>query len=259
MEEKKEQNYQCECKRKEQKNTSFLLHFDILVIVIDQSFHWNYPSMSDDEISTNNPMDVDRAPNDSSSSPSVPTTTTSGVVLDLGIGSGYISGSDDEHDTIDNDQTSAERKERVTSKTSTPDSTTLSSTTTRKPTTTKKTTLIKRQLFFLKNFFQKWIFAVADKSSLVSYDRDSDDDEHTEEEEEEEMDQDNEEPEREDEDSNSNSASIAHASGDKDSGQREETMSNEQSLATSDLLNVTPVSNSLVQCHSNTSISGSTF
>jgi len=175
--------------------------------------------MSDDEISTNNSMDVDFGRNESSSSPSVPTTT--GVVLDLGIGTGYISGSDD-----DDDQNSQERRETIPSKTSTPDSTTLSSTITRKPTTTattKKTTLTKT------------------KSALVNYDRDSDDDEHTEDEDE--MEENNEEPDAEDNDSNSNHGNTASASGERDSGQNEENPLNEQTIGTSDLLNVTPLRN----------------
>ncbi len=92
--------------------------------------------MSDEEITTNNPMDVDTAPNESSSSPPQ---ESSGVVLDIdiGIGSGYISGSDDE-----------DINEPVTSKSSTPDSTTLPTTVTRKPLTTSKHPL-KKSWYFL--------------------------------------------------------------------------------------------------------------
>ena len=90
--------------------------------------------MSDEEITTNNPMDVDIAPNESSSSP-VPESTT--AVLDIGIGSGYISGSDDE-----------DINEPVTSKSSTPDSTTLPTKINRKPLTTSKHPLTKSSFFY---------------------------------------------------------------------------------------------------------------
>jgi hypothetical protein len=83
-----------------------------------------FNKMSDEEITTNNPMDIDIAPNESSSSP---TPATSTVLLDIGIGSGYISGSDDE-----------DINEPVTSKSSTPDSITLPSAVTRKPLNTNK-------------------------------------------------------------------------------------------------------------------------
>jgi hypothetical protein len=85
--------------------------------------------MSDEEITTNNPMDTDIAPNESSSSP-IP--TSSSAILDIGIGSGYISGSDDE-----------DINEPMTSKSSTPDSTTLPTSVTRKPLTTSKHPLTK--------------------------------------------------------------------------------------------------------------------
>jgi hypothetical protein len=86
--------------------------------------------MSDEEITTNNPMDIDIALNESSPAPTTPT-----VVLDLGIGSGYISGSDDEN-----------MNEPVASKSSTPDSTTVPTTITRKPLTTKKHPLTKSMI-----------------------------------------------------------------------------------------------------------------
>jgi len=76
-----------------------------------------------------------------------------------------------------------------------------------------------------------------DKSSLVNYERDSDDDEHTDEEEEEDN---NEEQDGEDEQSNSNSAVILHGTGEADV-QIETTTLTEQTIVTSDLLNVTPV------------------
>jgi len=90
--------------------------------------------MSDEEITTNNPMDIDIAPNESSSSP---TAATSNVILDIGIGSGYISGSDDE-----------DINEPVTSKSSTPDSTILPTTVTKKPLNTNKHPLTKSLYFF---------------------------------------------------------------------------------------------------------------
>jgi len=164
-----------------------------------------FADMSEEEITTNNSMDVDIAPNESSSSPAPPTST---VVLDLGIGSGYISGSDDE-----------EINEPVASKGSTPDSTTLPTTITRKPLTTKKLPLTKT------------------KSSLVNYERDSDDDEHTDEDEE---DEDNQDQEGEGDESNSNSAVILHGVGDSDLVQVETTTYTEQTIVTSDMLNVTP-------------------
>ena len=86
--------------------------------------------MSDEEITTNNSMDTDIGLNESNSSPAPPTST---VILDLGIGSAYISGSDDED--ID---------EPIASKSSTPDSTTLPTTITRKPLTIKKSSLTSR-------------------------------------------------------------------------------------------------------------------
>jgi hypothetical protein len=74
----------------------------------------------------------------------------------------------------------------------------------------------------------------------VNYERDSDDDEHTDEEEEEEED-DNEEQDEEDDQSNSNSAVILHGVGESDSVPMESTTFTEQTIVTSDLLNVTPV------------------
>jgi len=99
--------------------------------------------MSDEEITTSNSMDIDIAPNESSSS-SAP--ATSGVILDIGIGSGYISGSDDE-----------DVNEPGTSKSSTPDSTTLPTSVTRKPLSTSKHPLTKSLYFFilLKKYFEK--------------------------------------------------------------------------------------------------------
>ncbi len=81
------------------------------------------------------------------------------------------------------------------------------------------------------------MFYFVDKSSLVNYERDSDDDEHSDEEEEEDND---EEQDKEDEQSNSNSAVILHATGEIDL-QIETTPFTEQTIVTSDLLNVTPV------------------
>lgn len=86
--------------------------------------------MSDEEITTNNSMDTDIPPNESSSSPAV--AVPSPVVLDIGIGSGYISGSDDE-----------DMNEPIASKSSTPDSTTLPTSVTRKPLNTNKHPLTK--------------------------------------------------------------------------------------------------------------------
>ena len=79
-----------------------------------------------------------------------------------------------------------------------------------------------------------------DKSSLVNYERDSDDDEHTDEEEEEE--ENNDLQDGEDEQSNSNSTGVTHGTGDADN-QTESATTAEQTLVTSDLLNVTPVTN----------------
>ncbi|CAF0976724.1 unnamed protein product [Rotaria sordida] len=162
--------------------------------------------MSDEEITTNNPMDVDTAPNDSPSS-SAP--VTSNVILDIGIGSGDISDSDDD-----------DINEPIPSKSSTPDSTTLPTTITKKPLTTHKPP-------FTKN-----------KSSLVSYEADSGDEEHTDEDEEEDN---NEEQDGEDDHSNSNSAVILHAPEENDLLQIETTTVIEQTIVTSDLLNVTPL------------------
>ncbi|CAF2320718.1 unnamed protein product [Rotaria sp. Silwood2] len=162
--------------------------------------------MSDEEITTNNPMDIDIAPNESSSS-SAP--ATSSVILEIGIGSGDISDSDDE-----------DINEPIASKSSTPDSTTLPTTITKKPLTTHKPTLTKN------------------KSSLVNYEADSGDDEHTDEDEEEDN---NEEQDGEDDRSNSNSAVILHATGDADFIQIETTTNTEQTIVTYDLLNVTPL------------------
>ncbi|CAF5159543.1 unnamed protein product, partial [Rotaria magnacalcarata] len=161
--------------------------------------------MSDEEITTNNSMDIDLAPNESSSS-SAP--ATSSVILDIGIGSGDISDSDDE-----------DVHEPTQSKNSTPDSTTLLTTVPRKPITIHKPS-------FTKN-----------KSSLVNYEPESDDEEHTDDEEENETD---EEPHVVDDLSNSNSAVILHATGEPDFVQIETSTCNEQTIVTSDLLNVTP-------------------
>jgi hypothetical protein len=181
--------------------------------------------MSDEEIIINNSMDIDIAPNESSSSPAPATST---VILD--IGSGYISGSDDEDIT-----------EPATSKSSTPDSTTLPITVTKKPLTTSKRPLTKSSSFLLKNISYRKkntsCYFLA-KSSLVNYERDSDDDEHTDEEEQED---DNEEQDGEDDQSNSNSAPVLHGVGELDSVQIESTTYTEQTIVTSDLLNVTPV------------------
>jgi hypothetical protein len=84
---------------------------------------------------------------------------------------------------------------------------------------------------------KKIVFFFVDKSSLVNYERDSDDDEHTDEEEE---DENNEEQLGEDDQSNSNSAGILHGAGEVDI-QIETTTVTEQTIVTSDLLNVTPV------------------
>jgi hypothetical protein len=86
-------------------------------------------SQSDEETVSNNPMDVDIDPNESSSSPAIASST---AVLDLDIGSGHISGSDDE-----------EIIESTLSKSSTPDSNSLPTSVTRKLATTKKPTLTK--------------------------------------------------------------------------------------------------------------------
>jgi hypothetical protein len=97
--------------------------------------------MSDEEITINNSMDIDIAPNESSSSP-LPATST--VLLDIGIGSAYISGSDDE-----------DVNEVVTSKSSTPDSTTLPTAVTKKPLTTSKRPLTKSLSFFFEKYFSE--------------------------------------------------------------------------------------------------------
>ncbi|CAF1031623.1 unnamed protein product [Adineta steineri] len=162
--------------------------------------------MSDEEITTNNSMDIDIALDESSSSP-VPASST--AILDIGIGDEHISGSDDE-----------DLHERLTSKSSTPDSTTIPIPITKIPSTTRKHPLTKN------------------KSSLVNYERDSDDDEHTDEEDEE--DNNNEEQNDEDDQSNSNSAGILHGTGESDSIPMESTTYTEQTIVTSDLLNVTP-------------------
>ncbi|CAF3022521.1 unnamed protein product [Rotaria socialis] len=160
--------------------------------------------MSDEEITPNNSMDIDLAPNESSSS-SVP--ATSSVILDIGIGSGDISDSDDE-----------DIHEPTQSKSSTPDSTTILTTVTRKPITTHKPS-------FTKN-----------KSSLVNYEPESDDEEHTDDEEEENI----EIPYTEDDPSNSNSPVILQRIGESDFVQTKTPTCNEQTIVTSDLLNVTP-------------------
>jgi hypothetical protein len=97
--------------------------------------------MADEEITTNNPMDIDIAPNESSSSPAAATSTD---ILDIGIGSGYITGSDDE-----------DMNEPVTSKSSTPDSTIVPSTVPKKHITTNKRPLTKSLYFFLTIIFHK--------------------------------------------------------------------------------------------------------
>ena len=89
--------------------------------------------MSDEETSPNNAMDTNVASNETSS-PSAQ--GSSNVASNFNIGSGYISGSDDE-----------EINEPIASKSSTPDSTTLSTAVTRKPATTSKHPLTK-SLFF---------------------------------------------------------------------------------------------------------------
>lgn len=95
--------------------------------------------MSDDEITTNNSMDIDAVPNDSSS-PSA--AATSNVILDIGIGSGDIYGSDDE-----------DISEQAPSKGSTPDSTTLPTTVIKKPVTSHKPPLTKSLYISLKKVF----------------------------------------------------------------------------------------------------------
>ena len=83
--------------------------------------------MSDEETSSPNNkinMDVDIASNGST------------AILDIGIGSGYISGSDDE-----------DLNQPVASKSSTPDSTTITSSVTRKPLATGRHPLTKSSLF----------------------------------------------------------------------------------------------------------------
>ncbi|CAF1119163.1 unnamed protein product [Rotaria sp. Silwood1] len=160
--------------------------------------------MSDEEITTNNIMDIDIAPNESSSS-SVP--AASSVIPSVGIGD--ISDSDDE-----------DINEPILSKSSTPDSTTLPTIITKKPLTTHKPTLTKT------------------KSSLVTYEADSDDDEHTDEDEEEDN---NREQDGDDDHSNSNSAVILHANGDTAFIQIETTTFIEKTIVTSELLNVTPL------------------
>lgn len=97
--------------------------------------------MSDEETSSPNNnkinMDVDIVPNGSSSSSSTsPAQKGSTAILDIGIGSGYISGSDDE-----------DMSQPVASKSSTPDSTTLASSVTRKPLATGRHPLTKSSLF----------------------------------------------------------------------------------------------------------------
>jgi hypothetical protein len=99
-------------------------------------------------------------------------------------------------------------------------------------------------LYDLKtNFIIGFSFFV-DKSSLVNYERDSDDEEHTDDEEEEDEEEENNDlQDGEDEQSNSNSIGLAQGTGDVDS-QTESATTAEQTLVTSDLLNVTPVINS---------------
>lgn len=81
-------------------------------------------------------------------------------------------------------------------------------------------------------------FCFLDKSSLVNYERDSDDDEHSDEEEDE---GNSEQQDAEDDNSNSNSAVILHSVGESEFAQNEANALNEQTIVTSDLLNVTPV------------------
>jgi hypothetical protein len=95
--------------------------------------------MSDEEIVTNNLMEVELVPTIESSLSSSPLTATSGIVLDLDIGSGHISGSDDE-----------DIKDPLPSKSSTPDSITLPTVVTRKPTTTRKPPLTKSRSFYFR-------------------------------------------------------------------------------------------------------------
>ncbi|CAF0990502.1 unnamed protein product [Adineta ricciae] len=163
--------------------------------------------MSDKEMATSNSMDVDSVPAKSTPSPSVP---SSSAVLDIGIGSGYISGSDDE-----------EMTEPTTSQSSTPDSTTLPPTAKKKPLTAGKHPLTKT------------------KSSLVNYERDSDDDEHTDDEDDDENGHSNEEQDLDDDQSNSNHAIPSHGE-ESDLLQMESSTYAEQTIVTSDLLNVTP-------------------
>lgn len=98
--------------------------------------------MSDEEITTNNSMDLDLVPNESSSSPASAHATSS-VVLDLGIGSGNISDSDDE-----------DIHESLQSKSSTPDSTTVPNIVAKKPFASHKPSLTKSLFYFLINTFQ---------------------------------------------------------------------------------------------------------
>lgn len=75
---------------------------------------------------------------------------------------------------------------------------------------------------------------------MVNYERDSDDDdEHTDEEEEEEGN--NEEQDGDDDQSNSNSAVILYGAGESEFVQIETIAFTDQTIVTSDLLNVTPV------------------
>lgn len=87
--------------------------------------------MSEEEVAANTQMDVDAASNDPTSPPAAP--GDSAEILDLDIGSGYISGSDDE-DVV---------HEATVSKSSTPDSTTIPIAIVRKPSSTKKRSLTK--------------------------------------------------------------------------------------------------------------------
>lgn len=102
--------------------------------------------MSDEETSPNNAMDTNVASNETSS-PSAQGSSIAAANLDLGIGSGYISGSDDE-----------EMNEPTPSKSSTPDSTTLSSAVTKKPSTTAKHPLTKSLFFFVNTFYRQMFF-----------------------------------------------------------------------------------------------------
>jgi len=143
-------------------------------------------------------------------SPSMDVDTTS-AVLDLGLGTGHISGSDDELDNT----------EPTTSKSSTPDSLAPPVTIVKKPLTTVKHPLTKN------------------KSSLVSYGRDSDDDEHTDDDDDDNQENDNTQEDG-DGDDLSGSAGISQQGGETDTIQLE-TIPEQTTIITSDLLSVTPL------------------